>query len=127
MKRTIAILSVGIALCGLLSVAITGCATDPAIIAYNSEATLVDSATAATHVFNQTYPSNSTPSVAAARTTLYTLDTNLSLSLTVVDALRTNYVATGETNVNLMAAITAALATVAAETSTITNLVNSVK
>ena len=120
---------IGLAI-GLPACWLTGCGTaptDPAVIAYDAEFAVANGAATSTHVFNTLYPSNSTPAIAATRQTLYQVDTNLSLTLLVIDAERTNYVATGETNASLAAAIQATLATATSQYATITNLVNSVK
>ena len=111
-------------------VVLTGCGTaptDPGVIAYDAEFALANGSADATHVFNTLYPSNSTPAITSTRQTLYQVDTNLGLTLLVLDAERTNYVATGETNASLAAAISATIATAQSQYATVTNLVNSVK
>lgn len=138
MKKTIAILLTGLALMALVTASLTGCAntpTDPGVIAYDVEKSASDTATAGTHTFNVYYAqqvaggltTNELASLNATRQQIYTVDTNLESGLLVVDSLRTNYVATGETNASLAAALSAALATVQSQSSVITNLVNTLK
>lgn len=95
---------------------------------FNAETLAADSATTATHEFNQYYQSatngastNDLAKLNGYRDTLYTADRDLSKALTVLDKARLDYVAnSADTN---KTAMVAALQTVSDQSSNIVSLV----
>lgn len=97
---------------------------------FNTEKLAVDTATAATHQFNQYYQSATNGASEAdlaklnsARDRLYAADRDLAKSLAVLDAARLEYVANAaDTN---KTAVTVAMETVSGQSSNIVSLVKS--
>jgi hypothetical protein len=115
-------------LLSVLTIALlAGCASFNANT-YNAEKLAVDTATTATHGFNQYYQSATNGASAAdlaklnsARDQIYTVDRDLSASLAVLDQARLQYVANAaDTN---KTAVLAAMQTVSQESSNLVSLV----
>lgn len=106
---------------------LAGCASFNADT-YNAEELAVDTATTATHQFNQYYQSTTNGASAAdltklntARDQIYSADKDLGKSLAVLDSARLDYVAnSADTN---KTAVVAALETVSDQSSNVVSLV----
>lgn len=120
-------------LASILALVIVGCATESVNSStYNTEATITDAATAATHVFNIDYvqltsgtnPPANIAQLNATRDTFYATDKQLSAALSIVDNLRLQVVATSGTNVTVNSALTAAITVAETQLSTLNGLTN---